>query len=87
MKKTIRQSDILVGNYFKQLRLNENYTQEQITNMFEVTRSAYSRYENGSRSMPFSFMRKLCALYHLDFRQTVIYLIDELEKRGLNLYE
>ena len=52
MKTKVKESDIFVGDYFTSLRNDNNYTQSQLCDILGISRSAYSRYENGSRAMP-----------------------------------
>lgn len=87
MKKEIKESDVFIGQYFTQLRIEHRYTQEQICDILNIKRSAYSNYERGTRGMPFSVIDRLCKLYHLDFKETVTYLINTLEKKGMYFYE
>lgn len=87
MKKGIKQSDIFVGDYFKQKRTEHRYTQIQVCELLGLSQSTFCCYETGSRSMPVSIMKKLCILYHLDFHETFIYLDEELEKKGLTIFE
>lgn len=87
MKKENKKSDEFIGEYFTRLRIENRYTQEQISDILGINRSSYAKYEKGSRGLPFSVFKKLCKLYHLDFFETFKFLDKELEKKGLNMYE
>ena len=87
MDRKIKDSDIFVGKFFTEKRIEHRYTQEQVCDILSINRSTFCRYERGSRGIPFSVMKKLCKLYHLDFYDTIVYLDKELEKQGLIMYE
>lgn len=85
--RVIKQSNVFIGKYFTNLRIEHRYTQDQLCDILGIQRVTYSKYERGTRGLPLSLMKKLCTLYHLDFIQTFSMLDKELEKQGLYMYE
>lgn len=59
MDKTISQN-------LKKLRETARYTQEEIANALEITRSAYSNYESGDREVPYDVIERAADFYGCD---------------------
>ena len=47
----------------KELRLENNLTQQDVAKILKVSRPAYNRYENCERELPFVMLRKLADFY------------------------
>jgi len=47
----------------KELREEHEYTQEYLATYLKINRIVYSRYENGTREIPVSYLIKLSELY------------------------
>lgn len=47
----------------KNLREDNDLTQQQVADKLFITRSAYSNYENGSRAFPLDILSKLADIY------------------------
>lgn len=62
--------------FFKEKRQENRLSIEYIAKYLGVLSSGYARYENGSRSMPLSIMKKLATFYKLDYYQ-IFELIDK----------
>lgn len=65
----------------KQLRLNKNLRQEQVTNLIGVNKSAISTYENNTRHPSFEILVRLATLY----RVSTDYLLGRTDCRSLDL--
>jgi transcriptional regulator with XRE-family HTH domain len=56
-----------IGDYMykriKDLREDNDYTQEYIAKYLKINRVVYNRYENGIREIPISLLIKLSKLY------------------------
>lgn len=48
----------------KILRLDSDYSQQELADFLKLTRSAYSNYENGLRTIPLEVLAKIAAFYH-----------------------
>ena len=46
------------------LRIDNDYTQEQVANHLNIAREVYRRYEKGTRSLPIDCLVKLSKLYN-----------------------
>lgn len=46
------------------LRIDNDYTQEQIANYLNIAREVYRRYEKGTRSLPIDCLVNLSRLYN-----------------------
>lgn len=53
-------------NKLKELREEYKKSQQQIADMLNVTRAAYSRYEKGQRSVPIEILWKLADYYKVN---------------------
>ncbi|MEG0894415.1 MAG: helix-turn-helix domain-containing protein [Oscillospiraceae bacterium] len=49
----------------KELRLKNNLTQEKLANELSISRSAYTRYENGERNLSISLIKKISDFYNI----------------------
>ena len=49
----------------RELRLQNNYTQDVLAKYLEVTRLTYTRYENGERELPLEALKKLSIFYNV----------------------
>jgi transcriptional regulator with XRE-family HTH domain len=47
----------------KELRIDHDFTQEQISKFLKIDQSYYSKYEHGKRPLPISHLSSLCLLY------------------------
>ena len=47
----------------RDLREDNDLTQQQVADKLFITRSAYSNYENGSRAFPLDILSKLADIY------------------------
>lgn len=47
----------------KELRIDNDLTQEQVANIIGTTQGYYSKYELGIREIPLSRLKKLCLFY------------------------
>ena len=48
----------------KNLREDNDLTQQQVADKLFITRSAYSNYENGSRAFPLDILSRLADIYN-----------------------
>lgn len=53
-----------VGKILRELRIENKYTQEQVSNYLEITQSNLSKIENGERNFNMTLLEKLCSLYN-----------------------
>lgn len=53
-----------IGKRLKQLRANNNYTQQQVSNYLEIDQSHLSNIELGKRKLTLTILNKLCNLYN-----------------------
>ncbi len=49
----------------RMLRIENDYTQENIAKLINVTQSTYSKYERGEDSVPYATLIKLADHYHV----------------------
>lgn len=54
-----------LGQYLKKLRKTFNYTQEYAASLLDVSRQAYSHYENGRAIPPNDTIYKIASLYNV----------------------
>ncbi|MFY0521069.1 helix-turn-helix domain-containing protein [Lysinibacillus sp. UGB7] len=59
--------DIILANRLKYLRKSRDKTQQDIANMLNITRPAYSAYERAKRSPDFKHLEKLINYYNVSF--------------------
>ena len=55
----------LIGIKIKELRKEQNYSQEEVADMLNVSQATYSRIENGSTSSWINYIDKLSDLYNI----------------------
>jgi transcriptional regulator with XRE-family HTH domain len=70
MQKVI--PDIYIGGQLRQLRINSHLTQAQVSEKLDrlglnVSRSVYSRYENGTLNIPVSVLHALTDIFSCDY--------------------
>lgn len=49
----------------KNLRIDEDMTQQEIANLLKTEQSYYAKYENGKRPLPIDRLRELCVFYNV----------------------
>lgn len=69
------------GEKLKELRVNCRMTQDDIAELLGMSRTSFSKYENGAANPPLNVLRKLSAIYNVPIE----YLIhDEFTSLTLN---
>lgn len=63
---------LIVSQKLKELRLQNNLTQENVAKVIQVSRVVYNRYENNQREIPLELLCKLADFYGV----SVDYLLD-----------
>lgn len=53
------------GEKLKELRVNCRMTQDDIAELLGMSRTSFSKYENGAANPPLSVLRKLSAIYNV----------------------
>ena len=56
----------------KELRLRENLSQEEVSNILNIQREVYRRYETGTRLIPINLLIKLADYYKV----SLDYIVD-----------
>ena len=64
MHKIIILGDLMYLKRLKDLREDNDLTQQDIANYLEITRQQYSLYEIGKRTIPIDLLDKLANFYH-----------------------
>lgn len=64
-------------NRIKELRIEHNLTQEDISKKLEISRELYSLYESSKRSIPIKILIKLAKEYNT----SIDYIIGDTDKR------
>lgn len=54
-----------IGKKLKELRKENNYTQQNVADFLHVSRVVYNRYENNQREIPIEIVCNLADLYHV----------------------
>ena len=54
----------MVGKNLRKLRVENGYTQKQVSDYLDITQSNLSKIENGERNFNMTMMDKLCLLYN-----------------------
>ena len=67
----------MVFRRIKDLREDNDYTQQQIADYLHMNRNVYWRYESGAREIPVSAVIELAKLYHV----TTDYLLGLSDER------
>ena len=57
-----------ISKLLKQIRIENNLTQEQIAKQFNVTNKTISNYENGTRSPDLEFIKNLCNKFNISIK-------------------
>ncbi len=73
---------LVLGNKLKELRKNFCMTQDEIAEILDMSRTSFSKYENGAANPPLSVMRKLAKIYNVPIE----YLIHD-ESTSITLNE
>ena len=63
---------LIVSQKLKELRLQNNLTQENVAKIIQVSRVVYNRYEKNQREIPLELLCKLADFYGV----TLDYLLD-----------
>ena len=58
--------DKIIGTNLRKLRGANRFSQEQVSTVLGIKRSAYSNYELGSREAPLAVLEKVSALFGCD---------------------
>ena len=80
---------IKIGNFLRELRNENNLTQEEIAEKFEVSSRSVSRWENGNTMPELGILVDLAVFYGVDIKEiidgnSIIVLADE-EQEALNM--
>ena len=62
----------------KELRMDKDVTQQELADFLNLTRSAYSNYENGIRDIPVEVLVGIADFYHT----SVDYLLKRTDERS-----
>jgi transcriptional regulator with XRE-family HTH domain len=54
-----------IGKNLKQIRIENNYTQQQIADVLKISRISYGRYENNQREISIFYLKKLAEFYNV----------------------
>lgn len=63
-------------NRLKELRIENGYTQEQLSEALNTKQTIYSRYERGFTPLNVELLKKLCILYNIS-ADYILELTDE----------
>lgn len=66
----------MVYERIKELRVDKDLSQKELADILNVTRSAYSNYENGIRDVPVDVLARLADFY----KTSVDYIIGRTDK-------
>lgn len=58
--------DKIIAQNLKKLRETAHYTQEEISRILGISRSAYSNYESGDREAPYEVLEKISNFFGCD---------------------
>lgn len=61
----MNEKNLVLGNKLKELRKSFGMTQDDIAELLEMSRTSFSKYENGAANPPLAVMRKLSAIYNV----------------------
>ncbi len=74
-------NSLVLGKKLKELRKSFCMTQDQIAELLQMSRTSFSKYENGAANPPLAVMRKLAKIYGV----SIEYLIhDDITSIELN---
>jgi len=54
-----------IGKYFQKLRLDNQWTQEELATMLNMSRQAVSHYERNERDINLDLLAKLCVIFDI----------------------
>ena len=74
----------MYGKKLKELRLLENWTQEQVAKKIGVSKQTYSHYENENRKPSLDTIRELAAVYQVDIDE--IFATDRTEDPRMQFF-
>lgn len=64
-------------NRLKELRINNNFKQEDLAKLLEMDRTNYSKYERGIKQLGSKTIKKLCKIYNIS-ADYLLELTDEI---------
>ena len=64
----------------KELRLENNLTQEELSRKLEISRISYSLYESSKRKVPLKILMKLAK----DYNTSIAYIVGNTDKKSCN---
>ena len=68
--------EIMIYNRIKELRVDKDLGQKELAEILNVTRSAYSNYENGLRDVPVEVLVRLADFY----KTSVDYIVGRTDR-------
>lgn len=71
--------DYVVGQKFRQCRLEHKLTLRQASEIFDLSKSSIFAYENGTRGMSLETMFRMIEFYGLDAKTFISECLEELE--------
>lgn len=74
--------NILVGNYLRQKRIENDMTGAEISKLLHVSQQQISRYENGINTISFSLILLFLMKLNISVESFFISLLRELESEG-----
>ena len=72
-----------INKILRDIREDEEKTQQEIANILQTTQSYYGQYERGNRELPLHHLRTLCIYYNIS-ADYFLGLIDEPRKLNPN---
>ena len=64
----------------KELRLENNLTQEELSRKLEISRISYSLYESSKRKVPLKILMKLAK----EYKTSIDYIVGNTDKKSCN---
>lgn len=61
----------VLGKKLRNLRLENKMTQDDIAEILDMSRTSFSKYENGASTPPLSTLRKLAAIYNVSLNYLI----------------
>ena len=61
------------GVHLRNLRKEKGYTQQQMADMLNISRSTYTYYETGKSQPSFQNLKKLCEILEVDYNKILEY--------------
>ncbi|MDK7756339.1 helix-turn-helix transcriptional regulator [Providencia rettgeri] len=74
--------NILIGNYLRQKRIENDLTGEDISKLLHVSQQQVSRYENGVNTISFSLILLFLIQLNISVESFFVSLLKELESEG-----